>query len=221
MKKLKNFVTSLHQQTKRNFLGRMNDNKVFCMEISKKYGSQYWDGNRRFGYGGYKYIPGRSAKVAKKIIKTYKLNNNSSILDIGCGKGYLLYEIKKILPNIKILGIDKSGYAIRNSKPEIKKFLKKKSAEKKTSFTDKSFDLVISLGCLHNLKLFELETALKEINRISKRSYIMVESFRTNRELFNLQCWALTCETFLSPNDWKWLFNKLNYNGDYEFIYFK
>ena len=215
MGKLKNFVTSLHLKTKRNYLERMIDNKVFCMNISKKYGYEYWDGNRRYGYGGYKFIPGRSTNVAKKLIRTYKLTNKSSILDIGCGKGYLLYEIKKILPKIDIHGYDISSYAIKKSKPEVKKYLKRFDARKKTHFKNKNFDLTISLGCLHNLKLFELE------NRISKQSYIMVESFRTNQELFNLQCWALTCETFLTPADWKWFFKKLKYKGDYEFIYFQ
>ena len=174
------------------------------MNISKKYGYEYWDGNRRYGYGGYKFIPGRSTNVAKKLIRTYKLTNKSSILDIGCGKGYLLYEIKKILPKIDIHGYDISSYAIKKSKPEVKKYLKRFDARKKTHFKNKNFDLTISLGCLHNLKLFELENTIKEINRISKQSYIMVESFRTNQELFNLQCWALTCETFLTPADWKW-----------------
>ena len=120
MGKLKNFVTSLHLKTKRNYLERMIDNKVFCMNISKKYGYEYWDGNRRYGYGGYKFIPGRSTNVAKKLIRTYKLTNKSSILDIGCGKGYLLYEIKKILPKIDIHGYDISSYAIKKSKPELK-----------------------------------------------------------------------------------------------------
>ncbi len=221
MGKLRNFATSLHLKTKRDYLGRMKDNKVFCMNISKKFGYEYWDGNRRYGYGGYKYIPGRSKGVAKKLIKTYKLTNKSSILDIGCGKGYLLYEIKKILPKINIHGFDKSSYAIKRSKPEVKKFLKKFDARKKTNFQKKYFDLAISLGCLHNLKLLELENTIKEINRVSKQSYIMVESFRSNQELFNLQCWALTCETFLTPADWKWLFKKFEYKGDFEFIYFK
>ena len=30
----------------------------------------------------------------------------------------------------------------------------------------------------------------------------MVESYRNDKELFNLQCWALTCETFLRPEEW-------------------
>ena len=220
MGKLKNFVTSLHLKTKRNYLERMIDNKVFCMNISKKYGYEYWDGNRRYGYGGYKFIPGRSTNVAKKLIRTYKLTNKSSILDIGCGKGYLLYEIKKILPKIDIHGYDISSYAIKKSKPEVKKYLKGLMQEK-TYFKNKNFDLTISLGCLHNLKLFELENTLKEINSNSKQSYIMVDSFRTKQELFNLHCWALTCETFLTPADWKWFFKKLKYKGDYEFIYFQ
>ena len=95
---LKNFVTSLHQSTKRNYLARMNDNKVDCMIISKKYGKEYWDGNRRYGYGGYKFIPGYWKNVAQALIKDYKLNNQSKIIDLGCGKAYLLHEIKKILP---------------------------------------------------------------------------------------------------------------------------
>ena len=91
---LKNFVTPLHKRTKRNYVKRMNNDKVYCSKIAKKYSKEYWDGDRKFGYGGYKYIPGRWKPVAKKLIKTYKLNSKSKILDAGCGKGFLLHEIK-------------------------------------------------------------------------------------------------------------------------------
>ena len=74
-----NLVSKLHNSTKRNYLKRMNDDKVYCMKIAKKYGKNYWDGNRRFGYGGYKYIPGRWKKVAEKIIKLYKLKAGSKL----------------------------------------------------------------------------------------------------------------------------------------------
>ena len=87
----KNFISRLHSSTKRNYLSRMVDNKVFCMKEAKKYGKNYWDGKRRFGYGGYRYIPGRWKNVAKKLIKTYKLKAGSKILDVGCGKGFLLH----------------------------------------------------------------------------------------------------------------------------------
>ena len=109
-------VTKLHKKTKRNYINRMLNDKVNCMKEAKKYSKNYWDGDRKYGYGGYKYIPGRWGPVAKKIIEKYKLNNDSRILDVGCGKGFLLYEIKKILPRIDIYGIDISKYALKSIK---------------------------------------------------------------------------------------------------------
>ena len=221
MGKLKNFISKLHNSTKRDYVSRMTDNKVHCMKISKKYDKEYWDGKRRFGYGGYKYIPNRWTNVAKSLIKNYKLNNNSSILDVGCGKAFLLYEIKKLLPKIKICGFDISKYGLNSSKKEIKKFLFVHKAQDKYPFKNKQFDLVISLGCLHNLKIFEIKKALNEIQRVGKKSYVMLESYRNEKELFNLQCWALTCESFFDQEEWIWIYKEFGYTGDYEFIYFK
>ena len=199
----------------------MINKKVECMAISKKYGFDYWDGDRKFGYGGYKYIPGRWEEVAKKLIKRYKLNNKSKILDLGCGKGFLLYEIKKILPRIHIKGIDISNYGLKNSKKEISKFLFKGDLKKKLKFRSKEFDFVFSINTLHNLEINYLIQAIKEIQRIGKKHFICSESYRNEKELFNLQCWALTCESFLSIREWLWLLQKSGYTGDYEFIYFE
>ena len=220
MKELK-FISSLHKSTSRNYIDRMLDEKIKCMNISKKYGYDYWDGKRKYGYGGYKYIPGRWEVVAKKIIKFYKLNNNSKILDVGCGKAFLLYEIKKILNDIEIYGFDISNYAIKNSKKEIRKTLFTHKAQDKYPFKNNYFDLAISLGCFHNLKIFDLKKAISEFNRVAKKKYLMVESYRSNKELFNLQCWALTCESFFSKKEWIWLFKSFKYKGDFEFIYFE
>ena len=131
----------------------MINKKVECMTISKKYGFDYWDGDRKFGYGGYKYIPGRWEEVAKKLIKRSKLHPHSKILDLGCGKGFLLYEIKKILPRIHIKGIDISNYGLKNSKKEISKFLFKGDLKKKLKFRSKEFDFVFSINTLHNLEI--------------------------------------------------------------------
>ena len=213
-------ITKIHKSTKRNYLEIMINSKVKCMNEAKKYERNYWDGPRKYGYGGYKFIPGRLTPVAKKLIKKFKLNNKSKILDIGCGKGYLLFEIKKILPDISIVGIDRSKHAIRNAHKEVKNKLFKHRAEKKYPFKNREFDLAISLGCFHNLEINHLIFALKEIQRVSKKSYVMVESYRNEKELFNLQCWALTCESFFSRKEWKWIFEKFNYKNYYEFIYF-
>jgi|TARA_B110000027_G_C16121555_1_gene303334 SAM-dependent methyltransferase len=217
---LKNYMQLLHNSSKRNYKKRMMENKVSCMIIAKKYGSKYWDGNRKFGYGGYKYIPGRWETVAKKLIKDYRLDNNSKILDLGCGKGYLLFEIKKILPKIIFIGLDYSKYAILNSHPEVKKNIKFHDCKNKLKYKNNHFDLVISTGVLHNLKLHDLNLCLNEISRVGKKNYIMVESFRNDLELFNLQCWALTCEIFFDNKTWIRMIKKFK-NIDYEFIYFK
>ena len=220
MKQL-NIITSLHTKTKRNYIKRMISKKVVCMNVSKKYGYDYWDGNRKFGYGGYKYIPGRWEQVAKKFIKKYKLKNQSKILDLGCGKGFLLYEIKKILPKVQIIGIDISTYGLKNSKKEISKFLFKADLRKKLKFKSKEFDFVFSINTLHNLEINYLIQAIKEMQRVGKKHFICSESYRNEKELFNLQCWALTCESFFSKKEWVWLLKDNGYTGDYEFIYFE
>ena len=221
MTKEKNIFTPFHKKTKRNYVGRMMDRKIHCMDKARKFEKDYWDGPRRYGYGGYKFIEGLITPMAKKIIKDYKLNNKSRILDAGCGKGFLLYEIKKILPEIIIQGFDVSKYGLKNSKKEIKKYLKFGNVKKKFPFKTNYFDLVVSFNCLHNLEIFELEKSLNEIQRVGKKKFIVVESYRNSKELFNLQCWALTANAFFSKNEWIWLLKKFKYKGDYEFIYFE
>ena len=220
MKQLREFITKLHTSTNRDYLSRMNDDKIECMKIASQYSEKYWDGERRFGYGGYKYIPGKWKPIAQEIIKTYKLNNNSKILDVGCGKAFLLYELKLLIPSLNIKGFDLSSYGINHAPEEIKKDLFIHNAENIFPFDKKEFDLIISINALHNLTISGLKNALQECERVGKNSYIAVESYRNEKELFNLQCWALTCRSFFSLDQWLWLFKEFEYNGDYEFIYF-
>ena len=221
MGELVNYISSLHTSTSRSYIERMNDGKIECMIKAKEYGQDYWDGDRRYGYGGYKYLAGRWKPVAEVLIKKYNLTNDSSVLDVGCGKAFLLYEMKLLLPNLKISGIDSSEYGIKNAKEEIKQNLFCHKAQEIYPFKNKEFDLVMSLNTLHNLKIFELEVALKEIQRVGKNNYICLESFRNEKELFNLECWALTCQSFFSPEEWIWIYKHFEYSGDFEFIYFE
>jgi len=221
MGRLLNIVTPLHKQTKRDYISRMVDDKVHCMKKAKEYEYDYWDGDRRYGYGGYKYIPGRWKPVAEQLIKIYNLKSNAKILDVGCGKGYLLYELKLLLPDAEIAGFDISKHGIADTKEEIRNFLFCYKAQDRYPYGDKHFDLVISLGCLHNLRIFELKTAIQEIERVGKNKYIMLESYRNEQEQFNLQCWALTAESFFDVAEWIWIYNHFGYTGDYEFIFFE
>lgn len=221
MKEFKNFVTPLHQSTKRDYLARMVDDKDTCMGIAKKYGFDYWDGDRRFGYGGYKFIPGRWKPVAEALIETYHLGPGSKVLDVGCGKGFLLHEMLLLQPKLIVQGFDISFYGIEHSTSLVRPFLFQHDGREDFPFSDKEFDLVISLGTLHNFPLQDLKQAIKEISRVGKEGYIMVESYRNDLELFNLQCWALTCESFLDITQWQALYKEMNYSGDFEFIYFE
>jgi len=220
MGNLLDIITPLHKKTKRDYLGRMVDRKVECSKIARRYSKDYWDGDRRYGYGGYTY-DGRWEIVARRLIEKYKLPKDVSILDAGCGKGFLLYEFKKLLPKANIKGFDISKYAIDNAKDEVKENLFIHKAEEPYPFKDKEFDLVLSVTTLHNLCINDLKQALQEIERVGKHKYITMESYRNEEELFNLQCWALTCEGFFRPQEWVWLFNEFGYSGDYEFIYFE
>ena len=216
-------MSALHKSTNRDYLARVNDHdfpKPKAASLAKKFDYEYWDGDRRINYGGYKYIEGRWEKVARKMIEFYDLDEKSKILDIGCGKGYLLYDFLKCLPNSEIHGLDISEYAINNSKQEISGQLKLGNATN-LPWENNYFDLVYSINTLHNLKCYDLEKALLEIQRVGKNNkYVCVESYNTEEQKANLLYWQVTCEAFNTPEEWEWWFKKTNYDGDHSFIYF-
>ena len=218
---LREFVTPLHRATSRDYLARMNDDKVHCMLKAKEYGADYWDGDRRYGYGGYSYRSGYWTPIAQKLIETYKLKPGSKVLDLGCGKGFLLHELLTLEPKLQVIGTDISEYGLSHATDLVKPFLQVHDARGDFKWGDKEFDLVISLTMIHNLRAFDLENCLRQIQRIGKSHYVTAESYRNEQEQFNLQCWALTCESFLDFHEWLWMFNKAGYQGDYEFIYFE
>ncbi len=220
MGRLLEIVTPLHKRTQRDYIGRMMDDKVHCMLKAKEYEYDYWDGNRRYGYGGYHY-DGRWKVVAEKMVDIYDLQPDACILDVGCGKAHLLYELSELLPESKVQGFDVSSHGLAGAPESIRDRLFRYRAQDTYPFGDKHFDLVISLGCLHNLRIFELKMAIGEIERVGKQKYIMLESYRNEQEMFNLECWALTAESFFDTAEWICIYNHFGYTGDYEFIYFE
>lgn len=216
-------MSPLHNATKRDYLARVNDPeypKAKAANLAKKWGYDYWDGDRRINYGGYKYIPGRWNPVAELIVKHYGLKSGDKVLDVGCGKGFQILELSKACPGLIVRGLDISDYALEQAHPKIRSFLDLGSASK-LPYEDKEFDLVLSINTLHNLHNRELELALRELTRVSKYQYLCVESYRNEIEKANLIYWQVTCEQFNSPADWEWWFKTCSYTGDYSFIYFE
>ena len=217
------FMSTLHKSTKRNYLARVNDKeypKHKAALLAKKWDFDYWDGDRRINYGGYKYIKNRWNEVINALYLNYNLPEDAKILDIGCGKGFFLYDLQKIKPKAEIFGIDISKYAIENAKDEVKNRLFFGNANN-LPWDDNYFDLVISITTLHNLYAFDLEKALNEMERVGKNKYLCVESYRNEKEKANLLYWQVTCEAFNTPDEWIWWFKHTNYTGDYSFIYFE
>ena len=216
-------LRKLHKSTPRNYLKErvLNCDKAACAKVAKKFGKDYWDGDRKYGYGGYQY-DGRWRALAQKLADHYRLKPSYRVLDVGCGKGYLLYELTQVVPGIQIAGIDVSRYAVQNAKKEMKPFLRVGDA-RRLPYKAAQFDLVLSINALHNLEGSGLEQALREVERVSRgnKKYIVVDSYRNDREKVNLLYWQLTCESFYTPKGWEWVFKKSGYRGDYGFIFYE
>jgi protein-L-isoaspartate(D-aspartate) O-methyltransferase len=215
------FISPLHKRTQRDYLGRVNEfSKAEAAKIAKQFGRDYWDGDRKFGYGGMRY-DGRWRVVAENMAKHYGLKAGDRVLDVGCGKAFLLYEFTQVVPGIEVRGLDISAYAVANAKEEVRPFLQAGHANH-LPYEDASFDLVVTINTLHNLYCYDLDRALREIQRVGrKHRYVTVESYRNEEEKANLLYWQLTCESFCTPEEWEWWFRQTGYVGDFSFIFFE
>ncbi|MBM3875790.1 MAG: class I SAM-dependent methyltransferase [Verrucomicrobia bacterium] len=215
------FISTVHQATARNYLQRVVEHdKAECAAVAKKFGQDYFDGDRKYGYGGFKY-DGRWIPFARQLVAHYGLKPGDRVLDIGCGKGFLVHDFMEVCPGIDVSGVDISEYAVANGMPEVRDRLKVGNAVS-LPYPDKSFDLVVAINTLHNLRIYDLEKALREIERVGRGGkYIVNDSYRTEREKVNLLYWQITCESFYTPPEWEWIFARCGYTGDYGFIFFE
>lgn len=200
--------------------GRLSERPIITEDTkltSKKFGIDYFDGDRKYGYGGFNYHPKFWNEVVQDFIYEYSLNQDSSILDIGCAKGFMLVDFEKALPGIEVAGIDVSNYAITNGHlMVVDKLIEGNAIE--LPFEDNAFELVISINTLHNLKKHDIVKALKEIERVkNKYAFIMVDGYSNAHEKEMMNNWVLTAETILSYEEWEDFFTEVGYTGDYDF----
>lgn len=216
-----NFLETYQKSTKRDYVQRVIEHdKAHCGDMATQWGYDYWDGERQYGYGGYKY-DGRWLPIAQDMAKHYDLKPGDKILDIGCGKGFLLYEFTQAVPGVEVTGIDISEYGVEHAKEEVKPFIEVGNCTK-LPYPDNHFDFVYTNGVFHNLKIYDLKKAVQEMQRVSKnKKWLCLESYRNRKEKVNLLYWQLTCESFYSVDEWEYLYKEFGYDGDYGFIFFE
>ena len=204
-----------YPRSNRNIIMRSEAKTNYHRQIARQFGKEYFDGDRTFGYGGYTYDPRFWEPVIPTFKDYYSLTKGHKVLDIGCGKGFMLYDLHRLIPGIEVRGIDISQYAIDKSVEDIKPYLNVGNA-KNLPYNNNSFDLVISINTIHNFEQSNCIQALKEIERVSKgHSFIVVDAYRNIEEKERIDAWNLTALTYLHVNEWVVLFNEAGYTGDY------
>lgn len=183
--------------------------------IARQFGKEFFDGDRRHGYGGFNYHPRFWEPVVPTLQDHFKLTADSSLLDVGCGKGFMLYDVARMIPGITVMGIDISDYAISHGLDEMKSRMKVGDATR-LDFPDRSFDVVISINTVHNLERDQCALALREIERVSRgKSYITVDAYRNAEEKDAMMMWNLTAKTIMHVDEWVRFFDDVGYTGDY------
>lgn len=204
-----------YPKTKRDLKQRADEKTEEDRAVARNFGQEFFDGDRKHGYGGFKYMSRFWQPVIPTFIEHFNLTENSKVLDIGCAKGFMLFDMKEAIPNINITGVDISTYAIENAKEEVKPFLSVANA-KELPFEDNSFDVVISINTIHNLEKEDCAKALKEIERVSRgKSFITVDAYRSEEEKEAMYAWNLTAKTIMSVEEWEIFFKEVGYTGDY------
>ena len=184
-------------------------------EIARRFGVDYFDGDRAHGYGGFEYDARFWEPVIPDFVNHFELSAESSVLDVGCAKGFMLYDLRRLLPGVTVAGVDISDYAIANALPEVRPFIQVANA-KELPFEDNSFDFVISINTVHNLNRADCKRALAEIERVSSRgAFVTVDAYRNPEEKVRMEKWNLTALTMMSTTDWEAFFEDSGYTGDY------
>ncbi len=204
-----------YPKTKRDLNTRAEKKTEADKAIARQYGKEFFDGDRKQGYGGFNYLPRFWQPVIPDFQKHFNLNAQSKVLDVGCAKGFMLYDMQQIIPGITVAGLDISSYAIEHAKEEVKPFLQVGNAIE-LPFDDNSFDVTFSITTVHNLEINELAKALQEIERVSKHgSFITVDAYHNEEEKQRLEDWVLTAKTMMHVDEWKAFFKEVGYTGDY------
>jgi SAM-dependent methyltransferase len=185
--------------------------------VARRFGQAYFDGPRTQGYGGYRYNPRFWMPVAEDLRHAYGIVAGTRVLDIGSGKGFLLHDLRQVVPGVEVYGLDISEYGIQHSMEDVRPRIVRGTAAS-LPYSDAAFDVVLCINTIHNLPLDLCQQAVREIVRVTRRgghSYIQVDSWLTEQQHQDFLNWQLTAQTYLEPAGWRALFSACGYSGDY------
>ena len=204
-----------YPKSKRNVEDRGQSKTEEDREIARQFGQEFFDGDRSRGYGGFKYFSRFWQPVVPTLQQHFGLSAGSSLLDVGCAKGFMLHDLAELIPGITVKGVDVSEYAIAHAMEDMRAHVRVADA-RKLPFPDKAFDVVISINTVHNLVREECARALREIERVARgKSYITVDAYRDDEERDRMYAWNLTAQTIMHVDEWKAFFAEVGYTGDY------
>ncbi|MGZ5926962.1 MAG: class I SAM-dependent methyltransferase [Rhizomicrobium sp.] len=204
-----------YPRTKRNLDERAQQKTEEDRAIARQFGKEFFDGDRRHGYGGFNYLPRFWQPVIPAFRKHFGLDAGSSVLDVGCAKGFMLHDMAALIPGITVRGVDVSQYAIDNAIEDMKPFVSVADA-KTLPFPDKSFDVVISINTIHNLDRAECGQSLREIQRVARKgAFITIDAYHNEEERKRMYDWNLTGRTIMHVDEWRRFFAENGYTGDY------
>ena len=204
-----------YPRTKRNVDERGQSKTEEDRRIARQFSYDFFDGDRRHGYGGFNYLPRFWQPVAPAFREYFGLRAGDRLLDVGCGKGFMMHDFALLIPGLVVKGIDISQYAINHAIEDMRAHVQVADA-KRLPFADKSFDVVVSINTIHNLARAECGQALREIERLARRgAFVTVDAYRSEQERERMLAWNLTAQTILHVDEWKALFAEVGYSGDY------
>ncbi len=205
-------LRSLPKGTKRNIQARNAAKTPEVIAISKQFGMEYFDGDRMYGYGGYRY-DGRWQPVAKDIVAHFGLKPGDKVLDVGAAKGFLVKDL--MAEGIDAYGLDISEYALMTCEPDVIGRLHLGTCEK-LPFPDNSFAAAVSINCIHNQDRDGVIRSLKELQRVTGgKAFVQVDAYHSEEQKQIFLEWVLTANTHDYPEGWIKLFEEAGYTGDY------